>query len=110
MHVQFTCTYWGQEGTDASRFFQRISEEQYDGVEINFPEDASFIKDFHKQLAARRSKGEFVFIGQQVLPPAKETVQAYIDRMKARLEFLVAQKPDFINSHTGKDHFSFDDN
>jgi hypothetical protein len=30
--------------------------------------------------------------------------------MKARLEYLVTLRPDFINSHTGKDYFSFDDN
>lgn len=111
MDIRFICPFWGQEGTTAPQFFNRLLEEQYDGVEINLPDDAAFIRDFHTSLhAVRITKRDFVFIAQQVLSTANETAEEYCSRMKARLEFLVSQKPDFINSHTGKDYFSFDDN
>lgn len=111
MNLRIICPFWGQEGNTASQFFSRLMEEQYDGVEINLPDDANFISDFHTQLdAAREVDKDFIFIAQQVLSPANETAEEYLSRMNARLSFLVAQKPDFINSHTGKDYFSFDDN
>lgn len=111
MQLKYICPYWGQEGTRAPLFFARVVEEDYDGVEINLPESKEFIKDFQATLDNIRSvKRDFIFVAQQVLAPAQETVEAYMDRLKARLEFLVSLKPDFINSHTGKDYFSFDDN
>lgn len=111
MKIQFVCPHWGQEGTHIPMFFARLLGERYEGVEINPPENAEFIKNFQLSLGAvRAAKRDFVFIAQQVLSPAHETVDEYIVRMKSRLEFLVSLKPDFINSHTGKDYFSFDDN
>ena len=111
MEIRYTCSYWGQEETKASLFFARVLEEEYDGVEINLPESAEFVRDFESTLANIRSvKKNFVFIAQQVLAPAHESVDEYIIKMKARLEFLATLKPDFINSHTGKDYFSFNDN
>ncbi|MBS1558932.1 MAG: sugar phosphate isomerase/epimerase [Bacteroidetes bacterium] len=92
------------------QFFRRLSEEQYDGVEINLPYDPGNIKEFCKELDAIRTNRHFIFIAQQVLPQATESVNEYIHNMKARIEFLASLKPDFINSHTGKDYFSFDDN
>lgn len=111
MEFQYVCPYWGQEGTKASLFFARVLEEEYDGVEINLPDSPDFVREFESTLANVRSvKKNFVFIAQQVLEPATESADAYLLRMKTRLEFLATLKPDFINSHTGKDYFSFDDN
>lgn len=111
MEFQYVCPYWGQEGTKASLFFARVLEEEYDGVEINLPDSPDFVREFESTLANVRSvKKNFVFIAQQVLEPATEFADAYLLRMKTRLEFLATLKPDFINSHTGKDYFSFDDN
>lgn len=111
MELRYSCPYWGQEETRAPLFFARVLEEGYDGVEINLPESKEFVKDFQATLDNVRSvKRDFIFIAQQVLSPAQETADEYLNRMKTRLEFLVSLKPDFINSHTGKDYFSFEDN
>lgn len=111
MKVRLVCPHWGQEGMDMPMFFARLLGEQYEGVEINLAEDPEFSQSFQLCLAAvRTAKKDFAFIAQQVLSPAQETVEEYIVRMKNRLEYLVSLKPDFINSHTGKDYFSFDDN
>jgi len=111
MDVRFACPYWGHEGSNASAFFNRVLDEEYDGIEINLPESEIFINDFHNNLEKTRTvKKNFTFIAQQVLAPAHESANEYRAKMIARLEFLTTLKPDFINSHTGKDYFSFDDN
>ncbi len=111
MEIKFICPYWGQEGSTAAHFFRKVLEAGYDGVEINMPESPLFVREFQSELnRVRETKKDFVFIAQQVLSSRHERVPEYIDRMKARLEELVSLKPDFINSHTGKDYFSFEDN
>lgn len=112
MQLQYVCTYWGKEELNAGAFIDKVLEEGYDGIEINFPEETLFQQEFLTRLHSLRASThpDFAFIGQQVLPPAKETVNEYIRRMEQRLDFLVSLQPDFINSHTGRDYFSFDDN
>ncbi len=111
MEIRYACSYWGQEGVSPSLFLSRVIEAGFDGVEINFPSDEKFVTDFQSTLdALRSSHHDVVFIAQQVLEQANESVDEYLWRMKKRLAYLVALKPDFINSHTGKDYFSFDDN
>ena len=111
MQLQFICTHWGQEHLPVPEFMQQLSAEGYDGLEINIPESEPFEMSFMPALDQLRSeKTDFTFIGQQVLPPATETVDAYIQKMKKQLQRLAGFKPHFINSHTGKDYYSFDDN
>lgn len=110
MQLKYVCPYWGQEQLSATAFLERVQEAAFDGIEINVPESKAFIKELNYELDFLRSEKEFIFIAQQVLPPASETVDQYISRMIKRLNELIALRPDFINSHTGRDHFSFDDN
>jgi hypothetical protein len=81
-------------------------------VEINFPEEDSFIEEFQSELKKIRetTNPDFIFIAQQVLPNKAETVEGYCVRLQKRLEFLIKMKPNFINSHTGKDFFEFSEN
>ncbi len=75
------------------------------------PESPVFVEEFQAGLATiRKTKGDFIFIAQQVLSLRQETSAEYIARMQRRLEELVVLRPDFINSHTGKDYYSFEDN
>jgi len=111
MQIQYACTYWGQEELDAPDFIDKVLVENYDGIEINPPESKEFLNDLMTILdSVRTERNDFVFIGQQVLPQSNETVDEYIGRMIKRLHDIAALQPDFINSHTGKDYFSFDDN
>src|ERR1035438_5200500 len=110
MKLKYVCTYWGQEALNAVDFFSKVVYAGYDGIEINFPDSSAFIDAFFGELNGVRKQKEFLFVAQQVLPPARESVDSYIKRMSVRLEELAAFNPDFINSHTGKDYFSFDEN
>jgi sugar phosphate isomerase/epimerase len=112
MEIKYICTYWGCEHFSAKQFLSNVVENGYDGVEINFPNDENFIAEFNTELNRIRNtvNPNFIFIAQQVLPNKKETVNEYIDSITQRLEFLIQLKPNYINSHTGKDFFSFSEN
>jgi len=112
MKIKYICTYWGCEKLSAKQFLANVLANGYDGVEINFPDDEYFIAEFNAELERIRNtiNPNFIFIAQQVLPNKKETVNEYIDRITQRLEFLIQLKPNYINSHTGKDFFDFSDN
>jgi sugar phosphate isomerase/epimerase len=112
MQLQYVCTHWGKEEMQAAPFIDKVLEAGYDGIEINFPEAAFFREAFESKLHSLRSgaRPDFIFIAQQVLTAADETAEEYTRRMKKRLNFLTGLRPCFINSHTGRDHFSFDDN
>jgi sugar phosphate isomerase/epimerase len=112
MEIKYICTFWGCEHLSAKQFLSNVVENDYDGVEINFPDDKHFIAEFNAELERIRNtiNPNFIFIAQQVLPNKKETVNEYIDRITQRLEFLIQLKPNYINSHTGKDFFDFSDN
>ena len=112
MEIKYICTYWGCEHLSAKEFLSNVLQNGYDGVEINFPDDELFIVEFNAELERIRNtiNPNFIFIAQQVLPNKKETVNEYIDRITQRLEFIIQLKPNYINSHTGKDFFDFSDN
>ena len=112
MKLRYTCSYWGSEHLSAQEFLDKVLAHGYEGVEINLPDDERFAAEFTAGLSRIRAERDpgFLFIAQQVLPPARESAEAYQNRMKARLEFLCSLRPDAINSHTGKDFFEWDEN
>jgi sugar phosphate isomerase/epimerase len=112
MDIKYICTYWGCENQTAKKFLSNVVSNGYDGVEINFPDNPDFISEFISELDLIRTtiNSDFIFIAQQVLSNKKETVNEYIERITVRLEFLTKLKPNFINSHTGKDYYDFSDN
>lgn len=112
MKINYTCTYWGCEHQSAKTFLNAVLANGYKGVEINFPNNKSFVEEFMFELAIIRKTVDphFIFIAQQVLSNRAETVEEYTLRLKERLDFLVTLKPDAINSHTGKDHYDFEEN
>jgi sugar phosphate isomerase/epimerase len=106
MKINYLCPFWGMEGASADQFIDKVIEAGYDGVEVNAPDDAVFQAD----LMSRIESNKLVYVAQQWLPPANESVEAYIQRMERLLLKRAASTPVFINSHTGKDYFSFSDN
>jgi hypothetical protein len=111
MQINYCCPFWGCEQDSADAFIEKVIAAGYDGIETNFPSDVHFIDQFIKHIEKLKMQNSgFGFIGQQVMGPENETVHAYIAKMENRLLEIAALAPAFINSHTGKDYFSFDDN
>ena len=111
MNLKFLYPYWGSESLNVEEFFETINSEGFDGVEINIPSDALFETKFYNQLQDVRQKNpEFILVAQQVSGVRNESVDTYLNQVLDRLRSLIHYRPNFINSHTGKDHFSFDEN
>lgn len=112
MQIQYLCPFWGQEGSNATSFFEKVVQNRFDGIEIHLPDNENFIKDFFKNIdELRRPFPDFCLVLQHLTSPERdESLTHFIDRMKANLERLAAFQPTFINSHTGKDYFTFDEN
>jgi sugar phosphate isomerase/epimerase len=104
--ITYIKTNWGnkREINDAS--ISSFRKEGYSGLELNVAATGSPSREIVNRLHAN----DFLFIAQQWLPPANESADQYIDRLKANLDTIAGMKPKFINSHTGKDYFSFEDN
>lgn len=112
MQINYCCTFWGSEKDKPDVFVDKVLSAGYDGIEIFLPPATDnfskiFIDEIEKVLDKNPS---FIFIAQQLTAPDNDTVNNYISRMEKSLLELAAYQPTFINSHTGKDYFSFDDN
>src|SRR5215216_1608639 len=130
MEVKYVCPFWGsaltpapssqaargtalhenERQTPAPDFINKVIDSGYDGIEIDIPPTAEFEKELLTGIEAVRKERDFIFIAQQWLPPAIESFEEYSDKFTRRLEHLTSLQPDLINSHTGKDFFSFDQN
>lgn len=93
-------------------FVDKVLSAGYEGIEIFLSSVTdSFSEVFIEEIEDVLNKCPgFIFIAQQLAAPDNDTVDEYISRMKKNLTELAAYQPAFINSHTGRDYYSFDDN
>jgi sugar phosphate isomerase/epimerase len=112
LKINYCCTYWGCEQDSPNVFVDKVLAAGYEGIEISLPSTPeAFTPHFLKELEAiRNNKPNFIFIAQHLTSPGTDTVEQYIRNMEKNLLELSSYKPTFINSHTGKDFYSFDDN
>jgi hypothetical protein len=111
MKLRFLYPHWGSEALSCSTYFNVVKEQEFDGIEINIPRDPDFQTAFLKSIQQQRKVNpEFLFVAQQVLGLQQETPHEYLQRALQRLDFIAQFEPNFINSHTGKDHYSFSEN
>lgn len=106
MQIKYICPFWGSSELSAKEFVNKALDAGYEGVEVNVPDDENFVRELRETI----DETACAFIGQQWLPPAKETVDEYRKRMQIALYRLMDLNPLFINAHTGKDFFSFEEN
>jgi len=106
MEIRYICTYWGQGHLSVDEFVSKALEAGYDGFEIGIPFHEKFTTSSIKAIEGSGAS----FIAQQYLQPAIESFGEYRNKLKEYLYYLAALNPIFINSHTGKDFYSFDEN
>jgi len=105
MKVKFFCPRWGSEAVSFLTFVKLAKEEGYDGVEISLPDSVVQQKEYLSVLA---DNGVPYIV--QHWQTDKKNVDEYISEYITRMEMNAYAKPLFINSQTGKDFFSFEDN
>lgn len=103
LKIKFLCPRWGntQPWDD---FCKRVKEAGYDGVESSVTADAALRQEM--LMALKKYKLDLVI---QALPGAAEFTE-HRRSYETMLRDFVKLKPLFINSQTGKDFFSFDEN
>jgi len=111
MQIKYSCSYWGNDLYTPKAFIDQVHQSGYDGVELFLqPPDHTTFEFMDAIEALRKENPDFYLIALQLTLPGNDPVGRYIQRMEDSLESLSALEPLFINSHTGKDHYSFDDN
>ena len=112
MQIKYCCTYWGSENDTADVFVDKVVSAGYEGVEIFLPNlTDTFTEVYIEEMeSVMNTNPEFLFIAQHITSAENGSVDDYITRVKKNLTQLTSLQPSFINSHTGKDYFSFDEN
>lgn len=105
--LKIFATSWGFEGT-MDTFCAKVKKEGYDGIELWWPTDNKKAQD-DIFAALKKYDLEIGFLcgGSQANP--QEHLAFYKKMIDAAARQNI-QKPLYINNHSGRDHFSFDDN
>ena len=106
MDINFYCPIWGSEHLPLAEFLRRAKAAGYDGVEMNIPYDDEY---GHRLRDGLREYG-LKLICQQYLTPNGGSPADYERRLVRYLNHLADFEPVLLNCHTGRDHFSFEDN
>jgi len=111
MKLDFCCPFWGSEPMSFPAFLSRALESGYRGIEIKLPSEPNFLSDFQQSLDRHREiDPDFPLVLQCIIDPGSSNLDFYILEIKNKLLELSSYAPLFINSHTGKDYYSFDQN
>lgn len=105
MEKLFFCTHWGSEQLKWTDFLKKVKAAGYDGVEVSLPSNPAAQKDMVSSLQD---------FGLKLIAVHWDTVspdfKVHRQELQQRLLAIAKTKPLFITSHTGKDHFSFEQN
>lgn len=96
-------TNWGFTGS-WDTFASKIKESGYDGAELWYPSDPAQRTEIFSAFQNHQLKIGFLVGGWE------RDFQKHLDQFKSSLEGAAAQKPVYINCHSGRDHFSFEQN
>ena len=105
MKIKILCPQWGHTHLPLDAFFSRVQAVGYDGVDVWLPESPK-LKELFFELFPETGL-EIVLHQHQA---AGEDMEAFNASFEQHLREAAAYKPLLINSHTGRDYFSFEDN
>jgi sugar phosphate isomerase/epimerase len=96
-------TNWGYTGP-WEEFCAKISQLGYDGAELWFPSEEAERKKVFAAFEKHNLKLGFLLGGSDKDP------QKHFQQFKSAVESAVSHKPVYINCHSGRDFFSFEQN
>ncbi len=104
--LKVLATNWGFEGT-IDAFCAKAKKEGYDGIENWWPEDKKEQDEMFAALKKHNLEIGFLY-GAWQTNPAEHL--AHFKKVMDTIAKQTIQKPLYINLHSGRDYFSFDDN
>lgn len=105
MQLLFFCPRWGQELTPWDIFLRKVKEAGYDGVECGLPLVEKEQEEILNGFAACNLK----FIAQH-WETIHQDFEKHCLEYEIRLKSLANAKPLFVNTQTGKDYYTFEQN
>jgi sugar phosphate isomerase/epimerase len=105
LKIKFFCPYWGSDLLSYPVFFKKVKEGGYDGVEMGLPLNKSEKSDILKLI----KEHELELVAQHWETSHPDPL-LHKEIYKRYLLNLAEANPLFINSQTGKDYFSFEEN
>jgi sugar phosphate isomerase/epimerase len=104
MKLLILCAQWGSEHLPVEDFFVKVKEAGYDGVDTWMPEDSNERKKFISLLNNYQLK-----IVSHQHQAKGNTIDEYCKSLEYYLSLSMECNPLLINSHSGRDYFSLDD-
>lgn len=105
MQIKILCPVWGHEHIKTELFLDNVRCAGYDGVETWIPADVVA----RKQLLDYLQKHEMHIVAHQHEADGKNFTEFKTSFLK-QIQLCANAGPILINSHTGKDYFSFEQN
>lgn len=105
MKIKYYCPVWGMKHLPLAGVLQKIKASGYDGAEIALDPDLVDIKAV-KQLF---DEAGLEFLVQLPYPKDGEPGEM-LAAYRSKMERLLQLEPVLLNAHTGRDHFTFEQN
>jgi len=105
MKIKILSPQWGHEHMPLAAFLDKIAEAGYDGIDTWLPENRGERKAFINEIEKR----DFTFVAHQHSAAGRD-FKAFRESFKNNLQACAEARPILINSHTGKDYFTVEQN
>ncbi len=105
MKIKILCPLWGHEHLDQQVFLDKVRIAGYDGLDTWLPENAVL----KKQLFDYLQKHEMYLVTHQH-EASGNTFKEFKSSFLKNLSICAEPRPILINSHTGRDYFSLEQN
>ena len=105
MEIKILCPLWGHEQDDITAFCYKIKEAGYDGIDTWLPDNPRE----KKQLLDALQRFELLLVSHQHQANGKD-FESFKASFLHYLAFSAEGGPLLINSHSGRDYFSFTQN
>lgn len=105
MEIKYFCPHWGSKHLDFIEFTKKVKDAGYDGIEMSLPLE----KDEKKFILETIKENKLLFIAQH-WETVSTDFEVHKKEYRQRIENLASSFPLLINSQTGKDFFTFEQN
>lgn len=104
MKLLILCPQWGSEDLPLEDFFSEVKDAGYDGIDTWVPED----KNQRKKFISLLDKYQLKIVSHQHQARGN-SIDEYCKSLEHYLSLSLECNPLLINSHSGRDYFSLDD-